>query len=94
MTKEGIINKTVLYVKKELCDEGSGHDWWHIFRVWNTAKKLANKEGANMFIVELAALLHDIADRKLNYGNEKIGMQKLKIFVIVYYLKMVRLLKV
>ena len=81
MNETEIIEKTIEYVKKELEGEGSGHDWWHIYRVWNTAKKLAKSERANMFIVELAALLHDIADRKLNNGNEVQGLKKVKLFL-------------
>jgi uncharacterized protein len=50
--------------------EGSGHDWWHIYRVWNIAKHIAKKENADKFIVELAALLHDIADWKFT-NDEK-----------------------
>jgi uncharacterized protein len=45
--------------------EGSGHDWWHIYRVTETAKSIAIKENADLFIVELAALLHDLGDHKL-----------------------------
>ncbi len=76
-----IINQTVQYVKKRLSGEGSGHDWWHIFRVWNMAKKLAIHEGGDMFIVEMAALLHDIADRKLNGGDEKAGLTIVREFL-------------
>ena len=60
-------------VKAKFGDEGSGHDWWHIYRVWQTAKTIATKEKANLFIVELAALLHDIADWKFANGDEKAG---------------------
>lgn len=52
---------------------GSGHDWWHIYRVWNTAKELADNEGADRTIVELAALLHDIGDWKFHNGDETVG---------------------
>ncbi|MCT4581387.1 MAG: HD domain-containing protein [Flavobacteriales bacterium] len=45
--------------------EGSGHDWWHIYRVTETAKSIARQEQANIFLVELAALLHDLGDHKL-----------------------------
>lgn len=48
--------------------EGS-HDWFHIERVWNTAKYLQSKEGGDLEIIELAALLHDIADHKYNDGD-------------------------
>lgn len=76
-----IIRKTVLFVKKELDGKESGHDWWHIYRVWNTAKKIALIEGANLFIVELAALLHDIADRKLNNGDELFGLKRVSTYL-------------
>lgn len=81
MDQKNIISKTTHYVKKLLSGEGSGHDWWHIFRVTQMAKKLAKKEGADMFVVEMAALLHDIADRKLNNGDEEAGLEKVKMFL-------------
>lgn len=59
-----IINRTEEYVKKTLLGEGSGHDWWHIKRVQQLAITIAKKEKADMFIVRLGALLHDIADWK------------------------------
>jgi len=60
------------YVKKELGGESTGHDWWHIFRVRNNAIMIASKEkGADLLVVELAALLHDIADWKFNDGDLK-----------------------
>jgi uncharacterized protein len=68
-----IIAKIADEVKVKLLGESSGHDWWHILRVWNNAKLIAKSENANMFIVEAAALLHDIADYKLNDGDEEIG---------------------
>ena len=76
MNKELIIKKTADYAKKTLEGEGSGHDWWHVYRVWKLAKKIGRKEKADMFIVELAALLHDIADYKLHGGDEEIGAKK------------------
>lgn len=60
-------------MQKNLSGESSGHDWWHIYRVWHMARTIGKKEKANMFIVELAALLHDIADQKFHGGNEEIG---------------------
>lgn len=63
-------------VKNIFSKEGSGHDWWHIYRVWKTSIKIAEKENANTFIVQLAALLHDIADWKFYNGDQNIGPQK------------------
>ncbi len=73
MNKTLIIKKTAEYAKKILEGEGSGHDWWHVYRVWQIAKEIGKTEKADMFVVELAALLHDIADYKLHGGDEEIG---------------------
>ncbi|GAA0483073.1 HD domain-containing protein [Alkalibacterium sp. m-11] len=65
MNKQTIVADTIDMVKEKLNNEGSGHDWYHIERVWKMASKLATKEQANSYIVELAALLHDLIDDKL-----------------------------
>lgn len=67
--QKGIIQETADYVRKKFENERSGHDWWHIKRVWNNSRVIGEKEEADMFIVELAALLHDIADFK-EYGGD------------------------
>lgn len=82
MNKRDLIKETATFVKSQLKGEGSAHDWWHIHRVWTLAKKIAYLEGARVEIVELAALLHDIADRKLNNGNEEIGLLKVRTFLM------------
>ena len=58
------------YVKKELLGAEGGHDWWHIERVWKNAKQISCYENVDIFVVELAALLHDIADAKFHNGDE------------------------
>lgn len=68
-----IINKTIDYVKETLKNAESGHDWWHIYRVLKTSRRIATEEKADLFVVELAALLHDIADPKFNDGDELIA---------------------
>ncbi|MCC9137354.1 HD domain-containing protein [Pontibacter silvestris] len=73
LTPEQIIETTADHVKEWFTGEGSGHDWWHIYRVWNNAKHIAKHEQADMFIVELAALLHDIADHKFHNGDDTVG---------------------
>jgi len=78
MDKNQIINQTAEYIKLRLSGEGSGHDWWHVYRVWKNAVHIAESEQADLFIVELAALLHDIADWKFNDGNDDIGPQMAK----------------
>ncbi|MED1562526.1 phosphohydrolase [Alkalihalobacillus alcalophilus ATCC 27647 = CGMCC 1.3604] len=71
MNHTEMINKTEIWVKEQLFDEKSGHDWYHIKRVTNQAIVLANKEQADLFIVTMASLLHDIADDKLIENEEK-----------------------
>lgn len=72
--QQEIIAATTAYVKDLLTGEGSGHDWWHIYRVWKNSLHIASKEpGADLFIVELAALLHDIGDHKFHNGDETVG---------------------
>jgi uncharacterized protein len=61
-----IIQQTADYVKKEFSGDSSGHDWWHIYRVWKTAITICEREGGRMFVVQLAALLHDLDDWKLH----------------------------
>jgi len=74
MNSKEIILKTIEFVKNKLSKEGTGHDWWHAERVWKMAKRIAKSEkDVDIFIVELGALLHDIADWKFNDGDEKAG---------------------
>lgn len=70
MDKTLIIETTKKFVHDKLYEEGSGHDWFHIERVYNTSKFLASKENADNFIVEMTALLHDIDDWKFSEGTE------------------------
>jgi uncharacterized protein len=71
-----VIKETAEYVREQLKQESSGHDWWHIYRVWQMARYLATTEpAADRFVVELAALLHDIADWKFHDGDETLGPQ-------------------
>ncbi|MBO6523806.1 MAG: HD domain-containing protein [Balneolaceae bacterium] len=72
LLKKEILKKTEEFVKGRL-EGDSGHDWWHIHRVRNIALHIAKKEQADLFIVELAVLLHDVADHKFHDGDETIG---------------------
>lgn len=78
MDRQEIIEKTELFVKQTLSKDNTGHDWWHIHRVRNLAKRIARHEGADIFIVELAALLHDIGDYKFFQGDEEAGVAKVR----------------
>jgi uncharacterized protein len=68
-----IIEKTQAFVRKTLANAEGGHDWWHIHRVWINARCIASTEDADLLVVELAALLHDIADSKFHDGDEEMG---------------------
>jgi uncharacterized protein len=70
-----LIHRVAEKVKAAFEGEGSGHDWWHIHRVVNNAVMLAHKEGADVEIVHLAALLHDVGDHK--FHKEEDAPQKL-----------------
>lgn len=74
MKNGSIVDLTAKHVKKTMYGEGTGHDWWHVYRVWNIAKKIAETEkDANVEVVELGALLHDIKDWKFSDGDMKAG---------------------
>ncbi len=66
MTEEKIIEDAIDYIRDFFVDEYSGHDYWHTMRVYRMAVKLAEIEKADLFIVKLAALLHDIDDIKIS----------------------------
>jgi uncharacterized protein len=75
MDKQAVLQEAQRFVKHMLENDTTGHDWHHIERVTRTAQILARKEGADEFICRLAALLHDVADEKLNVSEEA-GLSK------------------
>ncbi|WP_413310001.1 HD domain-containing protein [Bacillus sp. 1P10SD] len=81
MVKNQIIEKTELYVRNELGEDVTGHDWYHVDRVRKNALHICKEEKqGDPFIIEMAALLHDISDEKLNESVEK-GKEKLDFFL-------------
>ncbi|MGE0435290.1 MAG: HD domain-containing protein [Planctomycetota bacterium] len=68
-----LVAATEAFVRERLAGEGTGHDWWHTDRVRRNALALAAREGADPLVVELAALLHDIADHKFHGGDHSVG---------------------
>tara|TARA_B100000795_G_C22789786_1_gene436360 strand:+ start:114 stop:770 length:657 start_codon:yes stop_codon:yes gene_type:complete len=81
MNKKQIIQNTILFVKETLEDAEGGHDWFHIERVYKNAILIAENEKVDHFIVQLGALLHDIADAKFYDGDESIGPKKARAFL-------------
>ena len=81
MDKKQLIQSTIRFVKKTLEGAEGGHDWFHIERVYQNAKLIAKSEKVDLFVVELGALLHDIADAKFHDGDETIGPKKASLFL-------------
>lgn len=73
MTGRELIDTTATHVRSQSDGEASGHDWWHIHRVWRNAQAIAAGEDVDVVVVELAALLHDIADWKFHDGDLEAG---------------------
>lgn len=76
MDEATLISQTAKYVRAELNQAEGSHDWWHVYRVWQLSKKIAEDEPGDQLIIELGALLHDIADYKFHDGDETLGPQK------------------
>lgn len=78
---KNLIENTVEFVKKKLEGAEAGHDWFHIERVWKLSRKIAETESCNQEVVELAALLHDIADPKFHNGDETLALKVSRDFL-------------
>ncbi len=75
------IDNTVAFVKEKLEGAEAGHDWFHIERVWKLAAQIAETEDCDIEVVELSALLHDIADPKFHDGDETIAPKIARAFL-------------
>ncbi|WP_026914803.1 HD domain-containing protein [Christiangramia portivictoriae] len=81
MTEELLIEHTIAYVKETLQNAEGGHDWFHIERVYKNSLNIAASEKANLLVVKLGALLHDIADSKFHGGDDTVGPAKAREFL-------------
>ena len=82
MSTSSILQSTEQFVRDTLAGDSSGHDWWHIDRVRRNALHIAREESADLFVVELAALLHDIADWKFHGGDESAGPRAARAWLV------------
>ena len=82
MSNEKLIASTIEFVKAELINAEGGHDWFHTQRVYHNAKLISKGENVDTLVVQLAALLHDIADPKFYDGDETIGPLKASEFLL------------
>jgi uncharacterized protein len=81
MSNPDLIHKTILFVKEKLENAEGGHDWFHIERVYKNAVLIAKNEACDSTVVQLGALLHDIADSKFHDGDETIGPKTAREFL-------------
>ncbi|MEZ4800711.1 MAG: HD domain-containing protein [Flavobacteriales bacterium] len=81
MDNASLVAQTEQFVKEQLRNAEGGHDWFHIERVWRNSKLIAASESCDLLVVELAALLHDIADSKFHDGDEEIGPRTARAFL-------------
>ena len=73
MNTSDLIKNTIIFVKQKLENAEGGHDWFHIERVYKNALLIAKEENCDLEVVQLGALLHDIADSKFHDGDETVG---------------------
>ncbi len=81
MKTTNLIERTIFFVKETLAQAEGGHDWFHIERVYKNALLIAASEKCDLEIVQLGALLHDIADSKFHGGDETIGPKTARLFL-------------
>ena len=81
MSTTNLIETTIQFVKATLAQSEGGHDWFHIERVYKNAVLIAASENCDLEIVQLGALLHDIADSKFHDGDETIGPRTARTFL-------------
>ena len=78
---QDLVDRVAARIKARFLAESSGHDWYHIQRVWLLARQIAEQEGARREIAELGALVHDIADWKFHDGDDSIGPRQAELLL-------------
>jgi uncharacterized protein len=81
MSNDILIKNTIEFVKQKLQNAEGGHDWFHIERVYKNSLLIAKDENCDLLVVQLGALLHDIADSKFHNGDETIGPKTARDFL-------------
>lgn len=79
--ESSLITTTKTFVQQQLEGAEGGHDWFHIERVYNNALLIAQGEDCNLLVVQLGALLHDVADSKFHNGDETVGPKVARDFL-------------
>ncbi|MDE2440660.1 MAG: HD domain-containing protein [Betaproteobacteria bacterium] len=78
---QNLVDRVAAHIKARFLAESSGHDWYHINRVWQLTRQIATAEGANSEIAELGALVHDIADWKFHGGDDRVGPREAELLL-------------
>ena len=73
ISSSDLVCRVAQHIKAKFASESSGHDWHHIHRVWKLARQIGAQEGTNQEVIELGALVHDIADWKFHGGDDTVG---------------------
>lgn len=81
MDKREVIQKANQFVKSFFTGDSSGHDYWHSIRVWQNARMINKTEKGDPLVVELTALLHDVADRKFTGDDKNRGLAVISGFL-------------
>ena len=81
MRNDILIQNTIEFVKQQLQNAEGGHDWFHIERVYKNSLLIAKEENCDLLVVQLGALLHDIADSKFYNGDENVGPKTARTFL-------------
>jgi uncharacterized protein len=76
-----LLDDTILFVKQKLENAEGGHDWFHIERVYKNSLLISKEEDCDITVVQLGALLHDIADSKFHDGDETVGPRTARAFL-------------
>ena len=82
MDSQKLIAATATFAEQTLKESEGSHDWFHVWRVWRSARTIGAAEGVDMVVVEIGALLHDIADAKFHDGDETIGPRMASDFLL------------
>ena len=77
-----LIEFTFRFVKERLSGAESGHDYFHVERVYKTAMWLCEGMEVDTKVVALGALLHDIADPKFHGGDENLALTISRDFLL------------
>lgn len=76
-----LVDRIAAQIRARFAAESSGHDWYHIERVWRLSRRIAMEEGADLEIAELGALVHDIADWKFHGGDDSVGPREAELLL-------------